>query len=77
MAGWTKMTALAGEGQEVFMAAAITFDAGKAVVQIAAIEITIDHLLYIRPPESVLPGEVFVIDPDKGFKVVLYTVVII
>ncbi len=71
------MTALAGEGQEVFMAAVITFDAGKAVVQIAAIEITIDHLLYIRPPESVRPGEVFVIDPDKGFKVVLYTVVII
>jgi hypothetical protein len=46
-------------------------------VQIAAIEITIDYLLDIRPPESVLPGEVLVVDSDKGLKVVLYSVVII
>ena len=50
---------------------------GKAVVQIAAIEIAIDHLLDIGPPESVLPGEMLVIDPDKGFKIVLYTAVVI
>jgi hypothetical protein len=48
---------------------------GKAVVQIAAIEIAIDHLLDIGPPESVLPGEMLVIDPDKGFKIVLYAAV--
>jgi hypothetical protein len=28
---------------------------GKAVVQIAAIEIAIDHLLDIGPPETILP----------------------
>jgi hypothetical protein len=36
------------------MAAAFAFHTGKAVVQIAAIQIPIDHLLKIRPPESVL-----------------------
>ena len=41
-------------------------------MQIAAVEITIDHLLDIGPPESVLPGEIFVIDLDKGLKIVLY-----
>jgi hypothetical protein len=59
------------------MAAAFTFHAGKAVVQIAAIEIAIDHLLDIGPPESVLPGEMLIIDPDKAFKMVLYTTVVI
>jgi hypothetical protein len=48
------MTALAGECQEIFMAAVFAFHAGKAVVQITAIEIAIDHLLDIGPPESVL-----------------------
>ena len=71
------MAALAGECQEVFVAAAFTFHAGKAVVQITAIEITIDHLLDIGPPEAVLPGEMLVVDLDKGFKIVLYTAVII
>ena len=46
-------------------------------MQITAIKIVIDHLLDIVPPESVLPGEMLVIDPDKGFKIVLYTVVVI
>ena len=37
------------------MAAVFAFHAGKPVVQIAAIEIAIDHLLDIWPPETVLP----------------------
>jgi len=45
---------LAREGQEIRMAAIFTFRAGKAVVQITAVEITIDHLLNIGPPETVL-----------------------
>jgi len=55
MAGWAEMTALAGECQEVFVAAVFAFHAGKPVVQITAIEIAIDYLLDIWPPESVLP----------------------
>ncbi len=59
------------------MAAIFAFHAGKAVVQITAVEITIDHLLNIGPPESVLPGEMLVIDPDEGLKIVLHAAVII
>ena len=59
------------------MATVFTFHAGKAVVQITAIEIAVDHLLDIRPPESVLPGEMLVIDLDKGLKIVLDAAVVI
>jgi len=55
MARWAEMTVLARKCQEVFVAAAFTFHAGKAIVQITAIEIAIDHLLDVWPPESVLP----------------------
>ena len=59
------------------MATVFTFHAGKAVVQITAIEIAIDHLLDIRPPEAVLPGEMFIIDLEKGFKIILNAAVVI
>jgi hypothetical protein len=49
-----KAAALAEECQEIFMAAVLAFHTGKATVQIAAIEIAIDYLLDIGPPESVL-----------------------
>ena len=59
------------------MAAVFAFDSGKAVAQIAAIQITINHLFDIGPPEAVLLGEVFVVGLNEGFKIVLDTVVII
>jgi hypothetical protein len=49
-----KAATLARECQEIFMTAIFTLHAGKAIVHIAAIEIAIDHLLDIGPPESVL-----------------------
>jgi len=51
--------------------------AGKAVVQITAIDRAIDRLLDIGPIETVLSGEMLVIDPDKSFKIVLNTAVVI
>ena len=33
-------------------ASVFTFDAGKSVVQIAAIELTVYHFFDIRPPEA-------------------------
>jgi len=71
------MAALAGKCQQVFVATVFTLHAGKAVVLIAAIKITIDYLLHIGPPEAVLPGEMVVIDLKKGLEVVLHTTVII
>jgi hypothetical protein len=49
-----KAAILEREGQQVFMASIFAFHVGNAVVQITAIEITIDHLLDIGPPESAL-----------------------
>ena len=77
MAGGAEMAALARKCQQIFMAAIIAFHAGKPVAQITAVEITIDHLLDIGPPESVLPGEILVIYPDKGFNIILYAAVVI
>lgn len=59
------------------MAAVFAFDTGKAVAQIAAIQITIDHLFDIGPPEAVLPGETVVVFLHKGFKIILDAMVII
>jgi hypothetical protein len=73
VAGWAEMAALARKCQQIFVAAVFALHAGKAVVQVTAIEITINYPLDIRSPESVLPGEVLVVDPDKGFKIILYT----
>ena len=62
MAGRTKVPPFARKGQKVFM---------------AAIQIPINNLMKIRPPESILPREMFIIDMDKSFKIILYTAVII
>ena len=51
----SKTAILAGEGQEVFVAAIFTLHAGKAVVQIAVIEIPVNELLKISSPGPILP----------------------
>jgi hypothetical protein len=72
-----KMPSFTRKRQQVFVAAVFTFDAGKTIVQIAAIEITIDYFFDIGPPESVLPRETVIVFLHKGFKIILHAVVII
>jgi hypothetical protein len=55
MAGWTKMPSFTRKCQQVFMAAIFAFHTGKTALQIAAIQITVNHLLDVRPPETILP----------------------
>jgi len=55
MARWAEMTPFAGKCQQIFVAAVFTFHTGKSGVQITAAEITIDPLLDIGSPETVLP----------------------
>jgi hypothetical protein len=76
MAGRAKMTALAGKCQQILMAAVLAFHKGKAVVRVAVVQIPVDHLLDIGPPETILMGKVFIVDSDKGFKAVLHAAVI-
>jgi len=47
--------------------AGFVFHADKPVVDIVVIQIPINHLLDIGSPESILPGEMIIIDPDEGF----------
>lgn len=50
------------------MAVILAFDASEAVALVAAIRIPVNDRLQIRLPETVLPGEMIVIDLDKSFK---------
>ena len=59
------------------MAAVFAFHTGKTLLQITAIQIPVDHLVNIRPPETMLPRELFNIALHKGFKIILYTMIII
>ena len=59
------------------MTAVFALDAGEAVVQIAAIEITKDHFFDIWPPEAILPGVMLVIDLHEGLEAVFDAAVVI
>jgi hypothetical protein len=54
MAGGAEMVALAGESEQIFMAAVFALHAGETVVQVAAVRIPVNDLLQIGPPETVL-----------------------
>jgi len=55
VAGGTEVAALAGECQQVFVAAVLALHTGKTVLQITAIKVTVDHVSDIGPPEAVIP----------------------
>jgi heme/copper-type cytochrome/quinol oxidase subunit 4 len=50
---------------------------GKSVVQVAAIEITVNDLMYIGMEKSVQSLESFLNDLKRGFKIILSVLVII
>ena len=77
VAGRAEMAALAGERQKIFVAAVITSDAGKTMLQIAAVEVTVDHFFDIRPPETVIPGKPVIINLHEGFNVILHAGIIV
>ena len=50
---------------------------GKAVVQVATVQVAVNDLLEVRPPESIRPFEPFLVDLNKGFKMLFHAPVII
>ena len=56
------MTALAGEGQKIFMVAIPALYLGKAVVQVATVQVAVNPLLEVRPPEPVPPFEPILVE---------------
>jgi len=71
------MNALTGECQEIFVAAVFTLHPGKAVVQIAAIKITINDFPEIRTEESVGSLKLHPVNLDEGFQMILDTAIIV
>ena len=57
MTGWAESPGAAGKHQEPLLGAGRTPDPGKPAFRIAAVEITLDHLLDDRPEKTVLPLE--------------------
>jgi hypothetical protein len=77
MAGGTEMTALAGEGQKIFMVAIPALHPGKAVVQVATFQVAGNDLLEVGPPEPVPPFEPLLVNLDEGFQMIFHAPVII
>jgi len=77
MAGGTEMTALAGEGQEIFMLTIRALHPGKAVVQVATFQVAGNDLLEVGPPEPVRPFEPLLVDLNEGFQMIFHAPVII
>jgi hypothetical protein len=76
MARGAQEAALARVSHQKFMAALRTFDPCKATMQIAALQITINDVHYVRPPESINRGIAFVPGPFQFFEVGLHALVI-
>ena len=77
MAGGAEMSALARKSQQILVVTVFAFHSGKAVVQIAALQIPVNDLLQIGAPEAVLPGKMLIVDTDEDLKIVLYSTIVI
>jgi hypothetical protein len=66
-----KITAFAGNDQKVHNNAVFTLHTGETVVQVAAVEVSVNHPSDLGPPKSILPGVMLVIDLREGFEIVL------
>jgi hypothetical protein len=75
MAGGTEVPSLAGEGQEVLVAAGIAADSSEAVMEDAAVKKPVDDVSHIRPKESVLAGKAFIVDLFQGLEVVFHALI--
>jgi len=72
------MATLARKGQQIFMTTFSTSDPGKAIVQDATIEITVNALFYIRTEEAVFVGKALIPAAGlQGFEMVLNTLIIL
>jgi hypothetical protein len=59
------------------MAAVFAFHTGEAIVQVAAFQIPVDDLLDIGTEKSIESFKTFLVDLEKGFKMILHAAVVI
>jgi hypothetical protein len=77
MTGGAKVPAFAGKWQEVFILAVITFDPGKTQMEVAAVQVFINDVQYIRPPITIIPLIPVIPYACQFFKMCFYTPVIL
>jgi hypothetical protein len=77
MTGGAKIPAFAGKWQEVFMLAVITFNPGKTQMKVAAVQVFIYDVQYIRPPITIIPLIPIIPYARQFFKMCFYTPVIL
>ena len=57
------------------MATITAFNAGEAIMEISAVEKSVDDLFNMRTPEAELLGKAIVVNPDELFKIVFDTAI--
>ena len=77
MTGRTEVAALTREGQKILVAAIPASDPGKAVMEDAAIEVTVNDRFDIRKKKAILFGKTVVVDLLKSLKMILNTLIIL
>ena len=75
MAGGAEVAPLTTERQQKVPATGLAHKPGKTSMQVATFKIPADDLLEVRPPEAVALRKSFFVDPLKGIKVVLDTLI--
>ena len=60
------------KGQKIFMVAIPTLHRGKAVVQVATIQVAVNDLLEVGSPEPVRLFEPFLVNLNKGQIIIEY-----
>ena len=71
------MAAFAGYGQKIFMVAIRALHPGKALVQVATLQVAVNDLSEVGPPEPVPPFEPLLVELKQGIKMVIHTAVVI
>ena len=62
------MTTLAGEGQKILVVAVFAFHPGKAIAQIATVQVPVHDLLEIGPQEAIGPLKSLFILLEEGLR---------
>ncbi len=71
MARGAKIPTLTRVRDKKLMPAVTAFDAGEAIVKIAAVKVAIDDLFDVGPPEAKFLGKPLIVDPNELFEKVL------
>jgi len=59
------------------MVTILAFNTGKAVVENAAVKISVDNLPHIRPEKAILLGKALIVDLFQRFKIVFNALIIL